>query len=74
MDKQREIQSVNIQVAGGICKAFSYSPFANKNCCHDISKNQGATSSKKEFLEEYREFLQKFEVDYDEKYIFKLLE
>ena len=37
-------------------------------------KNQEGHHTQKTFREEYIDFLQKFEVDYDEKYIFKDLE
>lgn len=37
-------------------------------------ENQEEHHKKKTFLEEYVEMLEKFEVDYDEKYIFKTLE
>ena len=36
-------------------------------------ENQELHHRKKTFLDEYLDFLQKFEVDYDEKYIFKEL-
>jgi putative transposase len=37
-------------------------------------QNQEAHHRKITFLEEYKKFLEKFEVDYDERYIFKVLE
>ncbi|MBK6636020.1 MAG: hypothetical protein IPG38_18590 [Chitinophagaceae bacterium] len=37
-------------------------------------KNQKAHHKKKTFIDEYKEFLKAFEVDFDEKYIFKELE
>ena len=37
----------------------------------DYVKNQEEHHRKKSFMEEYRMFLDKFEVDYDERYIFK---
>ena len=53
--------------------AFSYSRSQIKPVATYI-ENQEQHHRKKTFLDEYREFLQKFEVDYDEKYIFKPLE
>lgn len=53
--------------------AFSYS----KSQTDDVVKyilNQEEHHHKKTFLEEYNEFLKKFEVEYDEKYVFKELE
>ena len=50
--------------------AFSY----GKSQVYDVVeyiKNQQIHHSKKTFKEEYVEFLKKFEIDYDEKYIFK---
>lgn len=52
--------------------AFSYSKSHIKNVIEYI-ENQELHHRKKTFKEEYLEFLQKFEVDYDEKYIFKEL-
>jgi len=40
-------------------------------CCSKIYTEPEAHHRKKTFLEEYREMLDKFEVEYDEKYIFK---
>ena len=37
----------------------------------DYIKNQEYHHRKKTFIEEYREFLDKFEIDFDERYIFK---
>ncbi|HMK02580.1 MAG TPA: IS200/IS605 family transposase [Ferruginibacter sp.] len=53
--------------------AFSY----NKSLLPkliDYVKNQEAHHKKKTFLNEYKEFLNAFEVEYDERYIFKELE
>jgi len=50
--------------------AFSYSKSHVDNVI-DYIKGQEAHHHKKTFLEEYHEFLVKFEVDYDERYIFK---
>ena len=50
--------------------AFSYSKSHVKNVINYI-KNQEKHHSVKAFREEYLEFLEEFDVDYDEKYIFK---
>jgi len=53
--------------------AFSYS----KSQIHQIVnyiKNQETHHKKIAFLDEYREFLKKFAIEYDEKYIFHELE
>ena len=52
--------------------AFSYSKSQIKDVIAYI-ENQKQHHQKKTFREEYLEFLQKFEIDYDEKYIFKEL-
>jgi putative transposase len=52
--------------------AFSYSKSQIKDVIAYI-ENQEQHHNKKTFKEEYLEFLQKFEVEYDEKYIFKEL-
>jgi putative transposase len=52
--------------------AFSYGKSQIKDVIAYI-ENQELHHKKKTFLEEYLEFLQKFEVDYDEKFIFKEL-
>jgi putative transposase len=52
---------------------FSYSRSHIKSVATYI-ENQEEHHRKKTFLEEYKEFLKKFEVEYDEKYIFKPLE
>ena len=49
--------------------AFSYSKSQLKNVIHYI-ENQEQHHRKRTFKEEYTEFLEKFEVDYDEKYLF----
>lgn len=53
--------------------AFSYS---NSSLQHVINyiKNQKKHHSKKSFKEEYTTFLQKFEVDYKEEYLFNWIE
>lgn len=50
--------------------AFSYSKSDLPNVIKYI-ENQEAHHTKKTFLEEYKEILQNFEIDYTEKYIFK---
>jgi REP element-mobilizing transposase RayT len=53
--------------------AFSYSRSQIKTVCGYI-ENQEEHHKKRTFLEEYRRFLNQFEVEYDERYIFKPLE
>jgi REP element-mobilizing transposase RayT len=53
--------------------AFSYSKSHVGNVIRYI-KNQEQHHSKKTFLEEYKEFLDAFEIEWDERYIFKELE
>ena len=50
--------------------AFSYS-MSHVNNVIDYVKNQEEHHQKETFLYEYREFLKKFEIEYDERYIFK---
>lgn len=53
--------------------AFSYS----RSQMDDVAKyilNQEEHHSKKTFKEEYLQFLKKFEIDYDEKYLFEWIE
>jgi putative transposase len=50
--------------------AFSYSKSQLKDVINYI-ENQELHHQKKSFLEEYREFLDRFEIEYDEKYIFR---
>lgn len=52
--------------------AFSYSRSQVKTVAEYIEK-QEEHHRKKTFLEEYRQFLEHFEVEFDEKYIFKSL-
>lgn len=52
--------------------AFSYSKSQVKEVTAYI-ENQELHHKKRTFREEYLDFLQKFEIDYDEKYIFKEL-
>jgi REP element-mobilizing transposase RayT len=53
--------------------AFSYARSQVKAVAHYV-ENQEKHHRKKTFLEEYTEFLHKFEVEYDEQYIFKMPE
>jgi putative transposase len=48
----------------------------NRYCRNLINyiKNQETHHKKKTFLEEFKEFLKAFEIEYDERYIFKELE
>ncbi len=50
--------------------AFSYSKSQSKNVV-DYILNQPQHHKKATFKEEYLEFLQKFEIEYDEKYLFE---
>jgi putative transposase len=50
--------------------AFSYSKSQSKNVV-DYILNQPQHHKKKTFKEEYIDFLQKFEIEYDEKYLFE---
>ena len=50
--------------------AFSYSKSQSKNVVEYIL-NQPQHHKKKTFKEEYMEFLEKFEIEYDEKYLFE---
>jgi putative transposase len=49
--------------------AFSYSK-SNVDHVIDYIKNQEIHHRKRTFIEEYNEFLEKFEIDYDQRYIF----
>jgi len=53
--------------------AFSYSRSDVKHVINYVD-NQEIHHQKKTFLEEYNQFLNKFEIDFDERYIFKLPE
>lgn len=53
--------------------AFSYARSQVKAVAHYV-ENQEKHHRKKSFLEEYKEFLHKFEVEYDAQYIFKMPE
>jgi REP element-mobilizing transposase RayT len=53
--------------------AFSYSKSHVQNVVRYI-QNQEAHHKKQTFLDEYRQFLKAFEIEYDERYIFKELE
>jgi putative transposase len=50
--------------------AFSYSKSQSKNVV-DYILNQPQHHKKKTFKEEYIQFLEKFEIEYDEKYLFE---
>ena len=50
--------------------AFSYSKSQVPNVINYI-KNQEEHHKKKTFMEEYKKFLEEFEIDYDERYVFK---
>jgi putative transposase len=52
--------------------AFSYSHSHIKNVIEYI-KNQESHHKKKTFIDEYKEFLKAFEIDFDERYILKEL-
>ena len=52
---------------------FSYSK-SHVDQVIDYIKNQEIHHRKKSFIEEYLEFLEKFQVPYDERYIFKPVE
>jgi putative transposase len=53
--------------------AFSYSHSQIGNVIRYIN-NQDAHHQKKSFKEEYLDFLQKLEIDYDDKYLFEWIE
>jgi REP element-mobilizing transposase RayT len=53
--------------------AFTYSKSQEANVIAYI-RDQEIHHRKRNFLEEYKEFLERFNVDYDERYIFKPLE
>jgi putative transposase len=52
---------------------FSYSK-SHLDTVIDYIKNQEEHHHKKTFIEEYHEFLQKFEIDYDERFVFLPIE
>ena len=54
-------------------RAFSYSK-SHVDQVIEYIKNQEIHHRKKSFMEEYLEFLEKFEIPYDERYIFKPVE
>ncbi|WP_426670617.1 IS200/IS605 family transposase [Mucilaginibacter sp. McL0603] len=53
--------------------AFSYSR-SHMQAVTDYIMNQEEHHRKRTFLEEYQQFLEQFEIEYDERYIFKLPE
>ena len=68
MKKSLPKQSLNGPAPGG--RAFSYSKSQASRVIAYI-QNQEVHHRKITFLDEYKKFLEKFEVDYDERYIFK---
>jgi hypothetical protein len=72
MDKGSKILCRPLCLAGGF-GAFSYS----KSHVPDVIRyiqNQEIQHNKQSFLDENRQFLKAFEIEYDEQYIFKELE
>jgi REP element-mobilizing transposase RayT len=53
--------------------AFSYSK-SHVNAVINYIKNQEVHHKKQTFIEEYKDFLEKFDVPYDERYVFKPVE
>ncbi len=53
--------------------AFSYSRSQIKNVC-DYLENQEQHHTKQTFKEEYLSFLKKFEIEYDDKYLFEFID
>ena len=53
--------------------AFSYSK-SHVDSVIDYIKNQDIHHRKKSFIEEYHDFLEKFEIDYDERFVFEPVE
>jgi REP element-mobilizing transposase RayT len=53
--------------------AFSYSK-SHVNAVVDYIKNQEKHHKKKTFIEEYQEFLNTFQVEYEDRYMFKSIE
>lgn len=53
--------------------AFSYSKSQSPSVINYV-QNQEAHHSKLSFLEEYKKFLIKFDIEYDERYVFKEME
>lgn len=70
MDKQRAIYANSFQEGYG---AFSYSR-SHVQAVTDYIMNQEEHHRKRTFLEEYQQFLEQFEIEYDERYSFKLPE
>ena len=67
IDDKKFVKNFSWQTGFG---AFSYSKSQSKNVV-DYILNQPEHHKKKTFKEEYIDFLQKFEIDYDEKYLFE---
>lgn len=70
--KEKRFSKINFEWQEGY-GAFSYSHSALDNVIKYIN-NQKAHHSKKSFKEEYIDFLKKFEVEYDEKYLFEWID
>ena len=70
--KERRFSKINFEWQEGY-GAFSYSHSALDNVIKYIN-NQKAHHAKKSFKEEYIDFLKKFEVEYDEKYLFEWID
>ena len=69
MDKWEKVLKVKFEWQEGY-GAFSYSKSHVQNVIHYI-QNQEEKHKVKSFNEEYLDFLNAFEIDYDERYIFK---
>ena len=67
IDDKKFVKNFSWQTGFG---AFSYSKSQSKNVV-DYILNQPEHHKKKTFKEEYTDFLQKFEIEYDEKYLFE---
>ena len=67
IDDKKFVKNFSWQTGFG---AFSYSKSQSENVV-DYILNQPEHHKKKTFKEEYMEFLQKFEIEYDEKYLFE---
>ena len=67
IDDKKFVKNFSWQTGFG---AFSYSKSQSKNVV-DYILNQPEHHKKKTFKEEYIDFLQKFEIEYDEKYLFE---
>jgi len=72
MIQQRELVNGRFEWQGGF-GAFSYSHSHIENVIKYI-QNQETFHTKKTFIQEYSELLEKFNVPFDERYIFKAVE